>query len=249
MTQKRKSGTAGSIVAAALGAAAFSAACVLSAGAAQAQDADGAHHKIGIIGSGKVGGTLGTLWAKAGDDVMFASRHPEELKDLVAKAGPHAKAGTPAEAVAFGDVVVLSVPYTAMPGVSKEDGAAMKGKVVFDTTNAVKPRDGAMVDPVEAKGIGAYSASLFPDTHLLRAFNAISYKNMASDSNRAGDPVGIPLASDDPQAIKVGSDLVKQAGFVPVVVPLARAGEFGPQRELGVGVFTVAQWKQKLGLK
>ncbi len=228
---------------------AMGAACALSAGAVRAQDAGGAHHKIGIIGSGKVGGTLGTLWAKAGDDVMFASRHPEELKDLVAKAGPHAKAGTPAEAAAFGDVVVLAVPYTAMPAVAKEDAAALKGKVVFDTTNAVAPRDGDMVKEVDAKGIGAMSASLFPATHLLRAFNAINYKMMASESDRKGDPVGIPLASDDPQAIKVGSDLVKQAGFVPVVVPLARAGEFGPQRKFGVGAFSVADWKEKLGLK
>ena len=226
---------------------ALTAACVLSASPSRAQDT-GAHHKIGIIGSGKVGGALGTLWAKAGDDVMFASRHPETLKDLVAQAGPHAKAGTVAEAAAFGDVVVIAVPYPAVPELAKADGAAIKGKVVFDTSNAVAPRDGAMVAQVEAKGIGAYSASLFPDTHLLRAFNAISYKNMTSDSNRKGDPVGIPLASDDPDAIKVGSDLVKQAGFVPVVVPLARAGDFGPQRKLGVGVFTPAEWKQKLGV-
>ena len=247
-------GTAGAFRAASLGMATLGMATLgmtgaLSAGAAMAQDASGAHHKIGIIGSGKVGGALGTLWAKAGDDVMFASRHPEELKDLVAKAGPHAKAGTPAEAAAFGDVVVLSVPYTGMPEVAKEDAAAMKGKVVFDTTNAVAPRDGAMVAQVEAKGIGNYSASLFPDTHLLRAFNAINYKAMTSESNRKGAPVGIPLAADDPQAVKVGSELVKQAGFAPVVVPLARAGEFGPQRKLGVGVFTVAEWKEKLGLK
>ena len=228
---------------------ALAATSALPTGAAQAQDAGAAHHKIGVIGSGKVGGTLGTLWAKAGDDVMFASRHPEELKDLVAKAGPHAKAGTAEEAVAFGEVVVLSVPYTAMPDVAKADSAAMKGKVVFDTTNAVAPRDGALVAQVEAKGIGTYSASLFPDTHLLRAFNAINYKFMASESNRKGDPVGIPLASDDPQAVEVGSDLVKQAGFVPVVVPLARAGEFGPQRKFGTGAFTVAEWKEKLGLK
>ena len=221
----------------------------LSVGAAPAQDAGGAHHKIGIIGAGKVGGALGTLWAQAGDDVMFASRHPEELKDLVAKAGPHAKAGTAAEAAAFGDVVVIAVPYPAVPELAKADGAAIKGKVVFDTSNAVAPRDGAMVAEVEAKGIGAMSASLFPDAHLLRAFNAIGYKAMTSESDRKGDPVGIPLASDDPEAIKIGSELVKQAGFVPVVVPLARAGDFGPQRKLGVGIFTPAQWKEKLGVK
>ena len=87
-----------------------------------------------------------------------------------------------------------------------------------------------------------------PDSHVVRGFNAINYKNMASDSFRKDDPVGIPLAGDDPKAVAVGTELVKQAGFVPVVVPLARADEFGPQRPLGTGVFTPADWKQKLGL-
>ncbi len=208
-----------------------------------------AHHKIGIIGSGNVGGTLGKLWAKAGDEVLFASRHPDELKDLAAKAGPNAKTGTPAEAIAFGDVVLIAVPYSAFPAVAAANGAALKGKVVFDASNAVPPRDGAIVDDVRKMGIGQYSAKLLPDTHLARGFNAINYKNMEADSFRKSDPVGIPLASDDPKAIEVGSDLVRQAGFVPVLVPLARADEFGPKRPLGVGVFTVAEWKQKLGLK
>src|ERR1035438_1560087 len=70
--------------------------------------------KIATLGSGHIGGTLGSLWVKAGHPVMFASRHPEELKDLVAGLGPLAKAGTPAEAIAFADVVLLAVPYSAV---------------------------------------------------------------------------------------------------------------------------------------
>ncbi len=208
----------------------------------------GATHKIGIIGAGKVGGTLGTLWAKAGDQVLFASRHPDELKDLVKKAGPNAKVGTPAEAASFGDVVLIAVPYAAFPEVAKTNLAALQGKIVFDASNAIAKRDGAITDEVRAKGIGAYSAALLPGTHLVRGFNAINYKNMAADSHRSGDPVAIPLASDDERAIAVGSDLVRQAGFVPVVVPLKRADEFGPGLPLGTGVFTEKEWKKKLGL-
>ncbi len=206
------------------------------------------HHKIGIIGAGHVGGTLGTLWAKAGDEVLFASRHPDELKDLAAKAGPNAKTGTPAEAAAFGDVVLIAVPYTAFADVAKAEDAALQGKVVLDASNAIDDRDGAALGAaVRAKGIGVMSQSLLPGVHLVRGFNAINYKNMAADSNKAGDKIAIPLASDDAKAIEVGSDLVRQAGFVPVVVPLARAGEFGPGLPLGVGAFTAAEWKQKLG--
>ena len=119
---------------------------------------------------------------------------------------------------------------------------------MFDASNAIAPRDGDIVPKVEEKGIGAYSAELLPGTHLVRGFNAISYKDMTAVSNRAGDLVGIPIASDDPKAIEVGSALVRQAGFVPILVPLKRAGEFGPHRPLGAGVLTPAEWKTKLGL-
>jgi len=67
--------------------------------------------KIGIIGSGNIGGTLGVLWAKAGHQVLFSSRHPDELVDLVNRAGASARAGMPREAAAFGDVVLISIPY------------------------------------------------------------------------------------------------------------------------------------------
>lgn len=231
---------------------ALSAAVILGTMAAASAEpsaaADGSTLKVGIIGSGKVGGTLGVLWAKAGDKVLFASRHPDELKDLAAKAGPNASVGTPAEAATFGDVVVISVPYSAFPKVAEENAAALKGKVVFDTSNAIPKRDGAMADEVHKVGIGAYSAKLLPGAHLVRGFNAIHYTDMAEDGGRKTDPIAIPLASDDPKAIAVGSELVRQAGFVPVVVPLAKADEFGPGRPLGTGAFTAAQWKQKLGI-
>src|SRR5690348_3263008 len=98
--------------------------------AALAQTTGGAALKIGTIGSGREGGALGTLFAKAGHPVMFSSRHPEELKDLVASAGPSAKAGTVAEAVEFGDVVLLVVPYGAIEQIGKDHGKALDRKSV-----------------------------------------------------------------------------------------------------------------------
>ncbi len=71
--------------------------------------------KIGVIGSGKIGGTVGRLWVKDGHPVLFSSRHPEELAGLVKEAGPLAKAGTVAEAIAFGDALLLAIPYGAYP--------------------------------------------------------------------------------------------------------------------------------------
>src|SRR5687767_14738485 len=79
---------------------------------ALAQSADVAALKIGMIGAGREGGALGRLLAQHGHSVMFATRHPERLGDLVASVGPNASAGTVAEAVAFADVVFIAVPYT-----------------------------------------------------------------------------------------------------------------------------------------
>ena len=206
------------------------------------------HYRIGIIGAGNVGGALGTVWAKAGDEVFFASRHPEELKDLAAKAGNGAQIGTPAEAAAFGQVVLIAVPYKNFAEVAKANDAALKGKVVFDASNAIDSRDGAMAVDVHKQGIGQVSASLLPGVHLVRGFNAIHYTDMSLGGKKDGQQLGIPLASDDPQAIKIASELVRQAGFEPIVVPLARADEIGPGRPLGAGPFTTIEWKQKLGI-
>src|SRR5215469_7445336 len=96
--------------------------------AALAQASGGAPLKIATIGSGREGGALGTLFAKAGHPVMFSSRHPEQLKELVVSAGPNAQAGTVEQAVAFADVVLLVVPYTAVEGIGKEFGKALAAK-------------------------------------------------------------------------------------------------------------------------
>ena len=99
--------------------------------------------KIATIGAGHEGGALGTLYAKLGHPVMFSSRHPEELKDLVAAAGPTARAGTTAEAVAFGEVIFLVVPYTAVEQIGKDFGSALAAKpLVLDVSNPIPGRDG-----------------------------------------------------------------------------------------------------------
>src|SRR3954471_23717159 len=97
---------------------------------------------IGIVGSGQVGGTLGAVWVNAGHEVMFSSREIEHDKALAAKLGANARAGTPREAAAFGEVVMISVPYRALPEVGKDIANLIKGKVVIDTCNPFVSRDG-----------------------------------------------------------------------------------------------------------
>src|SRR5262249_48288577 len=83
----------------------------------------------GVLGSGHIGGTIGGLWVKAGHPVLFSSRHPEELKDLVAGLGPLAQNGTVSQAVAFGDALFFAVPYGALPQVGRDYGGALEGKI------------------------------------------------------------------------------------------------------------------------
>ncbi|MFC6790045.1 NADPH-dependent F420 reductase [Methylobacterium komagatae] len=179
--------------------------------------------RIGVIGGGNIGGTIGGLWVKDGHEVMFASRHPEQLKPLVDELGPKAKAGTPEEAIKFGDAVFLAVPYKAYPDLSKEVGPLLKGKVVLDAGNATQKRDGELYDEVQKNGLGITSAKYFPGAKLVRAFSTANYKVFAKEGanggkDRAGGRMAIPIAGDDPEALKVAEGLVRDAGFDPVVI-------------------------------
>lgn len=200
--------------------------------------------KISVIGAGNVGGTLGTLWVKAGHSVMFSSRHPEELKDLVKAAGPNAQAGSVSDAAAWGDVIVLSVPYGAMPALSEQLKGKLDGKVVLSTSNPFSGRDGDIGRKALELGVALADQQYLPGVHLVRAFNAIGYASMKSES---GKGKAIPTFADDAQARDLGARLVRDAGFVPVLLPLARANEGLPGGPLS-GVLSEAELKQRLGL-
>src|SRR5438270_8784622 len=173
--------------------------CIAIAGFATAsraaKPADARPLKIGIIGAGKIGGTLATLWVKGGHEVLISSRHPDELQGLARALGPKARVGTPKEAAVFGEVVLISVPYGALPQVGKDLQNELKGKVVLDTGNPYPERDGEMAVEARRNGTGVASAELLPGVHLARAFNAISYRRLRSEAPRAGGAGGIPSAA------------------------------------------------------
>ncbi len=202
--------------------------------------------KIGIIGSGHIGSTVGSLWVKAGHPVMFSSRHPEELASLVQGLGSLAKSGTVAEAVAFGDVVFIAVPYGAYPQIGKDYGGQLAGKVVLDAGNAVAARDGEITTEAKQEGIGVTSAKYLPGARIVRAFNSMSYRFFASEANRSGDRMAIPIAGDDKDALTIASTLVRDAGFDPVVIgPLARAKDFAQGAPLYNQQLTAAEMRQR----
>jgi 8-hydroxy-5-deazaflavin:NADPH oxidoreductase len=206
--------------------------------------------KIGVIGSGRLGGTVGSLWVKAGHPVMFSSRHPDELKGLVDGLGSLARAGTPQEAAAFGDVVLIAVPYTALAQIGRDYSRELSGKVVLDACNAIAARDGeALAAEVQQKGVGLASKESLPGVRLVRAFNSVGSVALAREAHRADDPIAIPLASDDPGALNIALNLVRDAGFEPVVVgPLARAKDFAVGTSVFGQALTAKELKSRLGM-
>jgi predicted dinucleotide-binding enzyme len=204
--------------------------------------------KIGIIGTGHIGGALAKLWVAAGHEVLISSRHPDELKPLAKQLGPRARVGTPKEAASFGDVVLVSVPYKALPELGRDLKAELAGKIVLDTCNPYPGRDGDMANDVRKKGTGVASPEFLPGTRLVRAFNAIAAGSLASEAHRKPPAVGIPLAGDDPEAVRVAQRLVSDAGFDPVVVGgLARAREFDVGTAVYTKLLTAAELRKALG--
>jgi predicted dinucleotide-binding enzyme len=177
--------------------------------------------KIGMIGAGRMGGALAALLVKAGYPVLFSSRHPENLKELATRLGPLARAGTVEQAVAFGDVVVLVVPYAAIEEIGKAHGPGLAAKpLVLDVCNPIARRDGdAVVKWVnEQGGAGLASAKLLPGARIVRAFNAISYRRVGVIAHRPGGLVGVPIAGEDPKAIALAERIIRTIGFEPVLV-------------------------------
>jgi predicted dinucleotide-binding enzyme len=173
----------------------------------------------------RVGGGIGSVWVKAGHEVMFSSRHIEHDKALAAKLGANAHAGTPREAAAFGEVVMISVPYGALPEVGKDLEALIKGKIVIDTCNPFVWRDGEIATWAREKGAGLASTELIPGARIVRAFNAIGAARMSTAHQDPGR-IGMPIASDDAEAIAVVSNLIRDIGYEPIVIGDLEMGKY-----------------------
>ena len=181
--------------------------------------------KIGMIGSGNVGSALGGVWAKAGHEVMFSSRHLDQDKALAAEIGANARAGTPSEAAAFGEVLVFAVPYGALPELGKNLADSIKGKVVIDACNPFPSRDGEIADRARAEGAGLFSAQLLPGARIVRAFNAVGAARMGQ-AHEDKQRMGMPIAGDDKQAIEIASSLIREIGYEPVLIGGLAMGKY-----------------------
>ena len=221
---------------------------LILAAAAVPAFAQGRPLRIGIIGTGRIGGALATHWTKAGHEVLMSSRHPEELRPLAASLGARARIGTPQEAAAFGEVVLVSVPYSAMPEIGRDNAAELKGKVILDTSNPVEGRDGAIALAAQKKGAGVATAEYLVGARVVRAFNCIPAASLANNANRRPERIAIPIGGDDAPALAIAERLVRDAGFDPVVVgSLRETRRFDLGSPLASRQFTAAEMRKALG--
>jgi 8-hydroxy-5-deazaflavin:NADPH oxidoreductase len=105
--------------------------------------------RIGVIGAGTLGGTVGRVLVQVGYEVKFSSRHPEELASLTRDLGPRASVGTSREAAKFGNVLLFAVPYEALPQLGRDLKDDIRGEVVLDACNVSSRTDSAL-----ARGAG-----------------------------------------------------------------------------------------------
>ena len=172
--------------------------------------------KIGIIGSGNIGGTLGKHWATVGHEVIFSSRNPEQLKPMADEVG--AKIGDVQEAATFGDIILLAIPFGKVPELAQQIGR-LDNKILIDAGNPYPQRDGDVAQKViddESQTATGYVASQFPGAKTIKAFNSIYFKVLAQQAFRSGDErIAVQVCGDDEPAKQTVKQLIEEIGFAP----------------------------------
>lgn len=170
--------------------------------------------RIGILGTGGVGGVLGVKWAHAGHHVLFGSRTPlsEKSEALTVRAGPNAKVATLAGAVEHSEALVVAVPWGAVAETLALAGP-IAGKVVIDCVNPLKPDLSGLA--TETTSAAEEIARLVPKAHVVKAFNTASTKVMLNPAFPAGQATMF-FCGDDPDAKLLVKGLIAEIGFEPV---------------------------------
>ena len=163
--------------------------------------------KIAILGSGHIGGNLGKLWAKAGHEVFFGSRNPDNLAGLLEAIGPNAHAGTVDEALAFSDIVVDALPF----GVTMDLPAdKLAGNTLITASNYYPARDGTI--DLEGLSHSEAVARRLPDTMVVKAFNMLYFKELEDRLAGGGTKdATVIIAGDNEEAKTHVAELVRDA--------------------------------------
>jgi predicted dinucleotide-binding enzyme len=183
--------------------------------------------RIGIIGSGNIGGSLGLIWAKAGHQVMFSgSRHQRKLDALVEKAGANGSSGSPEEACQFGDVILLAVPWPEVDRLLESLEQNLHAKILIDATNPLTPDFTDLAIGFSDSG-GELIARKLPGTHVVKAYNSVGANIIQSESKLFGGIVPtLFFCGNDVHAKQLAAKLISDSGFDPVDVGGIRSSRF-----------------------
>lgn len=184
--------------------------------------------KIGIVGSGNVGGTLGTRWARAGHQVVFGSRDPSggEMRKLVGEAGANASAASQQDAAQQSDVVLLATPWPVTVSVAGSLGG-LSGKILIDATNPLRPKLDGLEVGVNTSGAEQVAAAA-KGARVVKAFNTVGY-NVMADPSFGSDRAVMFYAGDDGEAKSTVASLAAELGFEAVDAgPLTQARVLEP---------------------
>lgn len=182
---------------------------------------------IGIIGSGRIGSTVGRLWIQAGHHVLFSfSRQPEKLLALAASIGQNVRIGTPSDAANFGDVVFFAPPWWVMEDALQAAGS-LEGKILIDATNPYK--EGWIPLTLDAGTTsGEEIARRAPGARVVNAYNTLTAATLATESRLTSTEERFALiyCSDDVEAKAIVAGLIADSGFEPVDVGPLRNGHY-----------------------
>jgi predicted dinucleotide-binding enzyme len=194
---------------------------------------------IGLIGAGHIGSQLARLAVAHGYDVVLSnSRGPQTLQDLVKELGPKARAATPAQAAADGDIVIVTIPLKAIGTVPV---APLAGKIVIDTNNYYPQRDGHIAElDSESTTTAELLQRHLPSSKVVKAFNHIYAAELTTHPLPKGTPNrrALAIAGNDAEAKAAVTRLIDEFGFDVVDIgPLADSWRiqrdtpgYGPRR-------------------
>ena len=205
--------------------------------------------RIGIIGAGDVGHTVGKLWADAGHEIMLSSRHPEQLSSRVVELGPIASAGTVREAATFGEVLLLAVNYWTVDEAVRAIGTAAEGKVVIDATNPLRWTEGGATERVigDDEVAGLVMAGKLPGARVVKAFTTMWTGYLKQHAHRDGKKVAVALAGDEAEDKKIVAQLIREAGFEPVDLgSLAESRPLDPPSSIWNEVLTADEVRERV---
>jgi len=171
------------------------------------------HMRIGIIGAGRIGGNVARQLARAGHEPKLSfARDQDKLRSLAVELGEGVEVGTPREAAEFGDVVVVSVPWDALPEALEQTGS-LEGRIVVDTTNQF----GSGPKPAEGQTAAAFNAARMPGARYTKSFNSLTSAFQEETADRQGDERIVQwVCGDDEDAKRIVAGLIEDAGYVPV---------------------------------